>query len=612
MDTPHTSSRSSTLARVAGALALACVAWCSPAGAWADEDPSGRVGRVAEVSGDVRTVSPEGPWLDLPRNQPMSTGDRVITGADGRATLEIGSSTVRVGPSTDLSILRLDDQKIFLRFEHGQAAVRVRSADILGELTVTTDEGVWVPHHPGEYRFDRAPNGVLAAQSWTGDMLLEAPDSSLPLAAGQRAEVWREGAQQTTHYRLVPAPADAFSAWVLAQEGLADRDAAANAAGAANVPAEMSGGAGLGRYGRWSNVPGVGPVWTPNGLPAGWAPYQAGSWLWIAPWGWTWVDDSAWGFAPFHYGRWLQVRGHWAWTPGRWAGRPVYAPALVGWLGGAGLLVGGAPAVGWVPLAPGEAFFPGYATSPRYWSAVNDGRPAPPLRAGIDPAKNRPRFVPVGPVAYANRGVPGAVAVVAQSALLPRVPVATMPAIARSERKHALVDAADKLAELPPPAPPSGHSVLPGSANVVQVPASSLPPVPAQAPAPATMPGKAAAASNPGASSTGLGVAKPMVATPVAPTKPDVRGRKVAEPAPVASQALVDRRPAIAPPVATLAPIAPPVPTSIRPAPFAAPAPIAPRPVGAVPPVVAPVAPVAPVTPVRGATNAAANPSRGE
>ena len=27
-----------------------------------------------------------------------------------------------------------------------------------------------------------------------------------------------------------------------------------------------------------------------------------------APWGWTWIDDARWGFAPFHYGRWAYVR----------------------------------------------------------------------------------------------------------------------------------------------------------------------------------------------------------------------------------------------------------------------------------------------------------------
>ncbi len=66
------------------------------------------------------------------------------------------------------------------------------------------------------------------------------------------------------------------------------------------------------------------------GLPpvsAGWAPYTTGSWAFVEPWGWTWVDEAPWGFAPFHYGRWIMVRGAWAWVPGARGYRPVYAPA---------------------------------------------------------------------------------------------------------------------------------------------------------------------------------------------------------------------------------------------------------------------------------------------
>ncbi len=75
-------------------------------------------------------------------------------------------------------------------------------------------------------------------------------------------------------------------------------------------------------------------MWVPNGTPAGWAPYHYGHWVWVDPWGWTWVDDAPWGFAPFHYGRWAYVGGYWGWVPGPIAARPVYAPALVAWVGG--------------------------------------------------------------------------------------------------------------------------------------------------------------------------------------------------------------------------------------------------------------------------------------
>ena len=50
---------------------------------------------------------------------------------------------------------------------------------------------------------------------------------------------------------------------------------------------------------------------------------RTGHWAWVRPWGWTWVDDAPWGFAPFHYGRWVYHRNAWCWAPGhlRRAGR---------------------------------------------------------------------------------------------------------------------------------------------------------------------------------------------------------------------------------------------------------------------------------------------------
>ena len=484
------------------------VASLAGARAHAQADPPARVGRVAEIAGDARTVNPEGAWETLVRNQPLSTGDRVTTDKTGRATLQFGSTTVRVGPESDVIVTQLDDQKIRLRFDHGQLAVRVRSDDILGELFIETDEGAWVPHHQGEYRFDRAAHGVLAAQAFSGDLLLEAPDSSLPLKAPQRAEVWRVGAQQTTHYRTVPALKDAFGDAVLAADLSDDKLAAANVA--AQVPPEMTGAAELARFGAWSVAPGGLHVWTPSRLPAGWAPYQQGAWSWNSPWGWTWVDDQPWGFAPFHYGRWLPLKGHWAWTPGQWgAARPVYAPALVGWFGGAALSVDGAPAIGWVALAPDEPVFPGYAVSAKYWNALTDASVAPASRRAIAIA-GRARVVPTGAVSYANRVAPGAVSVVGLAALLPHVPVSTMPGPRGAElRKPAFMALVDKAPVQAPPPAPAGHTALAPSAAVVSVPLVS-----------AKADAAPAVTAKPVARVAGVEFSKPVPPAAVAPTRP--------------------------------------------------------------------------------------------
>ena len=104
-------------------------------------------------------------------------------------------------------------------------------------------------------------------------------------------------------------------------------------------------------------------------VPANRAPYRYGHWASVQPWGWTWVDDAAWGFTPGHYGRWVQIGHRWAWVPGERVVRPVYAPALGSFfdLGGAGINV----SLGWVPLGPQEVYVPPYRHSPRYVREVN-------------------------------------------------------------------------------------------------------------------------------------------------------------------------------------------------------------------------------------------------
>src|SRR5260370_16260567 len=174
------------------------------------------------------------------------------------------------------------------------------------------------------------------------------------------------------------------------------------------VSAEMTGYEALDGSGSWERVAGYGAVWFPPTAADDWAPYRNGHWRCIAPWGWTWIDDMQWGFAPSHYGRWARVRQsdpldpsdagseRWGWVPGRLVAHPVYVPAAVAFLGTAGVglsypdAVG--PAVAWFPLAPGEAYWPGYTTDIDMIPRINDG-PVPAfsaIRGPVLPRTARP------------------------------------------------------------------------------------------------------------------------------------------------------------------------------------------------------------------------------
>jgi len=97
----------------------------------------------------------------------------------------------------------------------------------------------------------------------------------------------------------------------------------------------------LSPYGEWMNVGDYGMCWRPVGVPIGWRPYADGHWIWTE-YGWTWVSDYDWGWAPFHYGRWtFDSEYGWVWVPGY-----VWAPAWVEWRWGGGY-------AGWAPMPPG-------------------------------------------------------------------------------------------------------------------------------------------------------------------------------------------------------------------------------------------------------------------
>src|SRR5215831_8004021 len=103
----------------------------------------------------------------------------------------------------------------------------------------------------------------------------------------------------------------------------------------------------LAPYGTWTALPEYGQVWIPHNVSPAWRPYTTGRWVYT-DYGWTWVSDQEWGWAPFHYGRWTFVASYgWIWIPGT-----VWAPAWVAWRHSPGW-------VGWAPLPPQVVVRPG-------------------------------------------------------------------------------------------------------------------------------------------------------------------------------------------------------------------------------------------------------------
>src|SRR5450755_416187 len=336
-------------------------------------DPPGRAARLSDVSGQVWIYSPDtNEWTSVDRNQPLTTGDRIATDNGGRAEITLGTTTLRLDSATELEVARLDDSRYVVHLIGGSIAARLRNPQALAEFEVDTDEGRFRVQTVGRYRFDRLDQ-ASDATVFNGQAIFENRNTALPVYTGQHAQFWLD-AGGVPQYAMVAPVRDAFAAWNDERDRAGERVASTPAP--RYVSAEMTGAEDLDRYGQWEQTPDYGPIWVPRDVPAGWAPYSAGHWAWVRPWGWTWVDDARWGFAPFHYGRWVYHRDAWCWAPGTYVARPVYAPALVAWIGGAraGVSIsigGGGPPVGWFPLGPHEVYVPSYRTSPGYVRNVN-------------------------------------------------------------------------------------------------------------------------------------------------------------------------------------------------------------------------------------------------
>lgn len=386
-------------------------------------DPPSRVARLNFVEGTV-SFQPggENDWVTAVLNRPLVTGDNLWADEDSRAELHIGSTALRLGPTTGITLLEVSDRATQIRLVQGSLIVKVRHVDDDDAYEIDTPNVAFVVAQPGDYRIDVDPDGNRTEVAvWRGRGEVTGGGSSYTVVANQYATF--TGADQL-NYELSQIPAeDGFDTWALDRDRQEDQSDSAN-----YVSRDMTGYEDLDAYGDWSYVAGYGMSWRPRAVVAGWAPYRFGHWAWVGPWGWTWVADEPWGFAPFHYGRWALAGGAWLWVPGPSMVRPAYAPALVAWVGGgpgAKFSFSFGAGVGWFPLAPGEVFIPGYRVSRVYVNRVNI------TNTRVDMARvtnvYNSTFInraAVNDFTYANRGVSGGVTVVSRDTFINAQPVA--------------------------------------------------------------------------------------------------------------------------------------------------------------------------------------------
>jgi len=341
-------------------------------------EPPARVGRLAALSGPV-SFHPQdaGSWEQAVPNYPVTDGAAFWTEPGGRAEIEIAASRIVMDAVTELVVDAIAEAAVVATLPQGEILLALSGLGAGESYTVRTPRAAAIIRTNGRYAIAAGDlNHPTRITVLAGAARVSGAHFALDIGAGQAGVI--EGAEDFTA-RLAPVEPSAF----LAAQATADHPALPPetpatgtippqqppAATLSPTPpptpptvAQMPGGLALRAHGDWADVPGYGHVWFPR-VPSNWQPYRDGRWTWVRPWGWTWIDNAPFGFATTHYGRWLRLRGRWAWWPGPPGQLPVYAPAMVALNGPPGP----SGPLRWRPLGAHEPYRP--------WPGARPARP---------------------------------------------------------------------------------------------------------------------------------------------------------------------------------------------------------------------------------------------
>ena len=263
-------------------------------------DPSGRVARLGYMTGSV-SVQPQGTgdWVQGSLNRPLTNGDNVWADKDSRAELNLGTGVMRISSETSLTLTNVTNDAVQVQLHQGTLNVHIRKLYGGEVYEIDSPNQAFSVTKSGEYRFDVDPNGdTTLVTVWKGEGEATGQGPAVRVHEGQQAR-FSNGNSLAHQISDAPAP-DGFDDWCKVRDKRED-----NSVSSRYVAPGVVGGSDLDEYGNWRNTPEYGNVWVPSSVPPGWAPYSAGHWIWQPPYGWTWVDDAPWGFAPFHNGRWV-------------------------------------------------------------------------------------------------------------------------------------------------------------------------------------------------------------------------------------------------------------------------------------------------------------------
>ncbi len=302
--------------------------------------------RLSYIDGQVSLLrSGAANWAEARINTPLASGDVLYTADASMFELQGARHMyIRADGGTELTLAEQAPDFVRVNIRSGRIAIGLPGLPDGNTVEIDTPNAAFTLDRPGYYRTDVEQDVRFSVRRGGHALMAFNEGGSVSVLSSYEVTV-PKSAQPEIHAAAEP---DAWDRWNYERS-----DALADAKSRRYVPAEIAGAEDLDRYGDWRDIEDYGPVWVPQGEPAGWVPYSSGHWIWDPYYRWTWVDDAPWGWAPFHYGRWVNLSGSWCWAPGP-VRHAVYAPALVAFFGAGS----GRPEVGWVALSWGEPVIP--------------------------------------------------------------------------------------------------------------------------------------------------------------------------------------------------------------------------------------------------------------
>lgn len=327
------------------------------------------VGHISYIEGSLLRYVPESrDWVATVKDAPLGLQDTLYADENTRAEFILPNSTwIRIGGSTQIQVLRLDEDVTEVDIASGKARLYNKSSSAVMKATtpfghVVAPAQAIVDLYVGDASVEAlCIKGSAYFIHAGGTSKYDLSDRSASIVAGRGQVSSGKGRGDSL-----------WQDWNNEQDRIWERRFAARGDSQKYLPEQLQDEAyALEENGRWEHVSyegGYNYFWRPTYVRADWSPFTAGRWtLWYGDN--CWIPDEPFGYVTHHYGTWVYINSRRGWY---WA--PPLAYAVSGsafglscfWYPGRVSWIYSDMYIGWVPLMPYETYY-----CSRYWGPAS-------------------------------------------------------------------------------------------------------------------------------------------------------------------------------------------------------------------------------------------------